>query len=637
MAYTSKITIEIDGKKVPDFLHLSINQKFNQLHDFQLFCRRDVFEQPGDSPLTSSINHIGSVITFFIEGIDSGIDSKDFFFKGIITSISASESISNQEIIFSGHSPDILLHGYPTCRAFENMTLKQIVQEVLSPFPADQISLKCDPADSTQYPFIVQYKETNYEFIRRLAARYGEWFFYDGRNLIFGAFSKTSVKAELGINLTNYSIGARLAPMKFEYASYFYGLATMLTDRSSLYDVTNGLNTIGKQVYEQSLNSYADQAAYYFSGSHVTNDGSPLKSANTSGDVEKEKQKLASGMVVVNGSSYEAMQLGIVLQIKSFNVEKNSGIDVGDFLVTGLSHSIDNSMNYRNVFTGIPAESKTSPDNNVNAVTHCETQYAVVKEVNDPEKQGRIRVRFLWGEASNLSPWIHISGVNSGSGKGFHFIPEIHEMVLLGFEGNDAEKPFVIGSMRGSKEKPDGNWVTDSNDIKTIRSRSGHTLEFNDTQGSEEICIYNGAKDDPSNMMRLKVSNNGYEIYSKGPINMTSEEDININGKNITLNGNENVDITSYNNKDKVAGNLRLGVPDACAMGFYDNGQVLISVAKDDGTTRFGVKVMDELKLKIKSDMIKLAALEIAIESQVTTTVKGEAMVTIKGGLVEIN
>jgi type VI secretion system secreted protein VgrG len=614
MAYASKVTIEIDGEKIPDFLHLTINQGFNRLHDFQVYCRRDVFEKAEDSPLSSSMKNIGSVITFYIEGIDSGVNSKDFFFKGIITSISASESLSNQEIIFSGHSPDILLHGYPTCRVFENMTLKQIVQEVLSPYPADQISLKCDPADSSQYPYIVQYKETNYEFIRRLAARFGEWFFFDGRNLIFGAFEKESTNGELGINLLNFSIGARLAPLKFDYASYFYGSATMRIDSSSKYDVTNCLNNIGKQAHDQSLTSFADQAAYYFPGAYVQDDGSSIQSANSSGEVEKEKQKIASGMVVVNGSSYEALQLGNILQIKSFNIEKNSGIDVGDFLITGLSHSVDNSLNYQNVFTGIPAESKISPDNNVNAVTHCETQYAVVKEVNDPEKQGRIRVRFLWGEASNLSPWIHISGVNSGSGKGFYFLPEVHEMVLVGFEGNDVEKPFVIGSMRNGKEKPDSEWVTDSNDIKSIRSRSGHTVEFNDTKGSEELCIYNGTRKDPTNMMRLKVSDNGYEIFSKGPINLASNGDISLKGKNINLEAQDGGTVRIFNKP-------QMGIT------LWDNGQIQINVPED---AKFDLAVGSAGK-RIEADIqgIKITAPMI--------NVNADAVTEIKGGIVNIN
>ena len=215
MAIATKVTIEIAGNKLLDFVHLTIDQTLHQPHYFQLVCRRDILEKPGDSPLTSSIKKIGSVITFFVGGINSGIDSKDLYFKGIITNVRTSESSSNQEIVLSGYSPDVLLEGYPACRTFENMTLKQIVEEVIKPYPKDQISLKGDPSNDGQMPYVVQYNETNYEFIHRIAARFGEWFFYDGQKLIFGDYERSTLKGVLGINLSNFSIGARIVPLKF--------------------------------------------------------------------------------------------------------------------------------------------------------------------------------------------------------------------------------------------------------------------------------------------------------------------------------------------------------------------------------------------------------------------------------------
>ena len=115
MAIASNVTIEIAGNRIPDFLHFTITQRMYQPHEFTLVCRRDAFEQAGDVPLSSSINKIGSLITFSIGGINSGTGNKDFFFKGIITGMSSSESMIHQEIIFKGFSPDILLNGYPVC------------------------------------------------------------------------------------------------------------------------------------------------------------------------------------------------------------------------------------------------------------------------------------------------------------------------------------------------------------------------------------------------------------------------------------------------------------------------------------------------------------------------------------------
>ncbi|WP_282057310.1 phage baseplate assembly protein V, partial [Maribacter luteus] len=62
----------------------------------------------------------------------------------------------------------------------------------------------------------------------------------------------------------------------------------------------------------------------------------------------------------------------------------------------------------------------------------------------DPNGLGRIKVQFPWQKPMGTStPWIKMATPYSGSGKGFYFIPEKDEEVLVGFEGDNPEKPFV--------------------------------------------------------------------------------------------------------------------------------------------------------------------------------------------------
>ena len=113
--------------ELPGFIHLTINQSIDQINDFHLVCQKEMFENPGDSPLSAVIGKIGSMITFQVEDVQGENEKENFRFNGIITSVNDSGSQSSQEIFLSGHSPDILLHGYPTCRSFDNMNLEQIV------------------------------------------------------------------------------------------------------------------------------------------------------------------------------------------------------------------------------------------------------------------------------------------------------------------------------------------------------------------------------------------------------------------------------------------------------------------------------------------------------------------------------
>ena len=215
----AKVRIEIEGKELKDFLNLTINQSIYTFHQFDVVCRMDTFEKPDSFVMEQSKKMIGSVITISIGADLKGKSSgSDHLFKGIITGIRAAKSDTGQadHVILSGQSPDILLNDNPGCRSFENKSLKQIADNVLKPYPKDVLRAKTDPAKSDQFPYIVQYNENRHDFLRRLATRFGEWFYYDGTELHFGklAGNKTSIK--LGMDLTdfNFSIGAN--PLKFK-------------------------------------------------------------------------------------------------------------------------------------------------------------------------------------------------------------------------------------------------------------------------------------------------------------------------------------------------------------------------------------------------------------------------------------
>ncbi|MFP3835890.1 phage baseplate assembly protein V, partial [Chryseobacterium sp. SIMBA_028] len=64
----------------------------------------------------------------------------------------------------------------------------------------------------------------------------------------------------------------------------------------------------------------------------------------------------------------------------------------------------------------------------------------------------------------------------------FHFIPEIGEEVLVDFESQNAEKPFVAGTHYNGSET--SSYHTSGNDKKVIHTRSGTKIILNDAEGS---------------------------------------------------------------------------------------------------------------------------------------------------------
>lgn len=113
----------------------------------------------------------------------------------------------------------------------------------------------------------------------------------------------------------------------------------------------------------------------------------------------------------------------------------------------------------------------------------------VVADLDDPDRLGRVRVQFPHLRNA-LSDWARVVTPMAGSGRGFYWRPEKGDEMLVLFEHGDPTRPYVIGGLWSVAQKPppddgkhpDNNW-------RFIRSRSGHVIKLDDTDGKERIEI----------------------------------------------------------------------------------------------------------------------------------------------------
>lgn len=115
----------------------------------------------------------------------------------------------------------------------------------------------------------------------------------------------------------------------------------------------------------------------------------------------------------------------------------------------------------------------------------------VVTNNQDPENLHRIKVRFPWLSNGNdvESNWARVATPMSGKDRGAYFLPEVGDEVLIAFEHGQVDHPFVVGSLWNGKDDPPESNADGENNHRTIKSRSGHVLRFNDKAGSETIEI----------------------------------------------------------------------------------------------------------------------------------------------------
>ena len=119
-----------------------------------------------------------------------------------------------------------------------------------------------------------------------------------------------------------------------------------------------------------------------------------------------------------------------------------------------------------------------------------ETQMATVLSNADPHGAGRVQVRMNWQTDNMRTSWVRVMTPDGGgskdvkSNRGFVFIPEVGDQVLLGFRHGDPARPYVIDSLFNGTT---GNGGGSNNSIKSLKTRSGISVILNDDNRSLEI------------------------------------------------------------------------------------------------------------------------------------------------------
>lgn len=205
---------------------------------------------------------------------------------------------------------------------------------------------------------------------------------------------------------------------------------------------------------------------------------------------------------------------------------------------------------------------------------------------NDSQKPGlglvKVQIPLLGMKESN---WARIASFMAGKERGAFFLPEVGDEVLVAFENGDVNKPFIIGALWNGKDTPPEKNSDGKNNIRVIKSRSGHIFEFSDKSGEERILL----KSSKGHIVKID--------------DKSGAESIQI----IDKSGSNKLTISTKDNKITInSGNIEFSAP---------NGKLSIN-AKD---------------IEIKSS----AATK--IEASAGIDIKASSNMTIKGATVNIN
>ena len=599
----TKIKVEgTDGDII--FSNLVINQYLADVNAFNFTWRQPEGQSTLSNHITFYKNNLSKEVTIAIDD--------NFTFKGIIYAINCNNQDTlgvSYEII--GKGLFVKLDEVPECSSFFKQKIDKIFEKVNN---AQGTKLKLKPKNDKELFYTVQYNQTTFEFYRMMAARYGEWLYYNGTELVMGEPGSDSVSLKQEEDVFDLDITAKLvkAPEKIAGFDHYKGKAATNEKAAAAK---------GGSFMEASVKAGENAYGSKHANAYFSNAATPdlLK------DIGKLKQQAAAASAVFLTARTFNSKLKLAGKIKILD---EKGGNAGEYVITEIHHTAISDTNYQNQFVAIPAESEVPPYTNPSLYPVCKPQAAIVVNNEDEKGLDRIKVRFPWQDSKETTPWINVLTPHAGKDKGIRFLPEVDEEVIIGFQDNNAERPFVMGAVHTEQNKSGNDHKT--NDLKVIGTKTGRRILIDDKAGQFYVMDnYHNKK--PLNI--LGMTRDDSDTY----ITLISKKDDSTKS-GISLNNGEYLDIEIVNGGATVA-KIKLDGK-AKKITIESEGDIDIE-AKGDLNVKaknITMKASSELKMGGKAGVdVKGAKVEIKADSTMdikgaTTTVEGSAKADFKGG-----
>ena len=677
------ITVAIDGTESSDF-DIVIGEVKYRLDNFSLhqsllshssltFSMHKEPDEGIDEPqFTICGQIIGKEITVAlqtdnIENVSLNAENDciaDIEFKGFIISASGSRSDTEYHINVQACSWDALLYDNPNCKSFEDKTLNEIVNDVIDDY-SSHIESEIDSRFTEAIPYCVQYNESNYQFLQRLAMRYGEWLYNDGTKLVFGNLKKQdAVRLSYpSKDIPSYSIDMKMRHIAFNHVASSYN-AYDSNQKDGISEMMRSYNRLSDSVFEASQNNYVKSTLQNLhSGGYANNDGrDTILNVSTKTQARGEK----AGMLYYSGNTYcSKLKIGSTLIIIDNYItdsasNNKSNVDQDEILITDIIHNFSADETYSNYFTGIPSACDYPPYSNSDVYPFATSCRAKVTDNEDNATQtpmGRIRVQFDWQAQQDpemKTPWLRIVQPYAGGGKGFSFIPEVGEEVMVDFEGGNAERPYVKGTLFNGVDSTDEAWLPGNNShnqIKAIRTRNGHTIEIHDEGRDGYIRIYDNKKENyiltfsTDRKLIMLESTGNIELYAKHDIIMHAGHDItatadnNISetaGNDMFLEAGNDQQRTADNDIREHAGNDRnANIDRNDSLTVSENQFINIGDNKDEQIAKKYQLTAEDIRAEAKDELLEYSKTH-QQKAEKTMSINSGTRIDIKSGVVKV-
>lgn len=532
----TKVTVKGEEQK---FVSLHLRQGFNRHHTFTVVVNylspNNTFQQTPEK----FIGYIGETASISFVHRQTG---ESYDFEGIITQVEMVGSMGETGgVAIHGTSPTILYENNRTLDSWMDQSLSTIIKEATQEY--GKVNLVSNPKYAAPIPYMAQYNESVFDFMNRLSALYGEWFYYDGTKVYFGKPDRDNTeKIVYDMDLEEVRLVANLVPGKS--ARYDYVAQENKQHNADTPAKPDGMNDL------QSIAHSCSEKAYT---AKTTSTADPHVTDKAELDEQMRIVKNASGANLLNikgiGKTCR-IRIGEIIDV-SFP-DRMKLPPLGKFRIVGIEHEVRRDGHYSNSFVGVPDGTVHIPVPDVKRPLAL-PELATVKENNDNKGQGRVKVAFDWQKNGKTTNWIRVQTPNAGvsgavpKNRGWVFVPEIGDQVMVSYEHGNPDRPYVTGSVFHSGSGKGGD---KDNKVKSIITRSGNAIVFDDETGSIVITDQTGKQ------LIMLDGTDAITVMAKRSITLTNEAEsvivmddksIGLQADTIALEGRKSVTLLSGN------------------------------------------------------------------------------------------
>ncbi|HET8841412.1 MAG TPA: VgrG-related protein [Ktedonobacteraceae bacterium] len=531
----SQIDLKLDGADVSadfmgDLLEVTVENSLHLpdvatliLHDTRLHWIDDASVMPGKSLL-----------------ILAKTDRQEKpLFDGEIVEIEPDFEPGTQQLIVRAFDRLHRLARGRHVRSFVNVSTDDLVNKL-----AQEVGLQAQVGPTSQvYPYVFQNNETNLEFLQSRAATLGYLLYVQGKKLHCEPLQTSGDPLEL-------EWGAGLQ----EFRPRLTTIDQLNTVTARGWDPANRQTIVGQaqpgrgapQIGQHQNGSELAQSAFQIKAEALVT-GIPIRVQAIADRLAQAVADRAAGRFIeAEGTcgGNPALVAGVSVKIKA--VGERFG---GTYFVTSTLHTYNAKSGYFTQFsiTGF------HPATLFSLLTHKDEEklvappglvVGIVTDNQDPQNQGRVKVKYPWLSSEHASDWARVVSAGAGNRRGIEFLPEVNDEVLIGFEMGDIHYPYVLGGLWNGQDAPPLPQATSGGKVqkRVIHSRTGHKLTLDDSDGGGGITIEdkNGNKlvlDSSSNALHITVQGD-MSLNAQGNLTLEAQSQVQIKGAGgITIDG----------------------------------------------------------------------------------------------------